>query len=161
MFLKMATPSVVWRTSSKTATSRHLPRLLCSCLINRCQLHSHTRLKGFCFTISSNFHSCPKVFARKEKKRKEWLPEELEEHLAKKEEGKRRSNEYKAAVKTIVDTFREELRLEEERKRDIDGAQVLAEKAEREQQAMNLAAVSQSNEELKQKRYKPYIGSNQ
>lgn len=60
---------------------------------------------------------------------------------------------YKSKMEEVAELFREQFRIEEERKKDIQGEQMRKEAEEKEQAARNLAIILKSNEELQRERY--------
>ena len=60
---------------------------------------------------------------------------------------------YKSKMEEVAELFREQFRIEEERKKDIQGEQMRKQAEEKEQAARNLTIILKSNEELQRERY--------
>lgn len=65
---------------------------------------------------------------------------------------KNATQSYLAKLETVAEEFRNEFQSEEERKKDIEGEQMIKEAEEREKQARNFAFVLKNNEELSRER---------
>ena len=61
--------------------------------------------------------------------------------------------DYKAKLEDIAEYFRQQYKVEEERKKDIEGEQMKREAEEKEDEAKNIAFILKSNEELKRERF--------
>eukprot|EP00795_Rhopilema_esculentum_P012052 gene12052-2643_t len=60
--------------------------------------------------------------------------------------------DYKAKIEDVAEYFRQQYRVEEERKKDIEGEQMKREAEEKEEEAKNIAFILKNNEELKRER---------
>ena len=60
---------------------------------------------------------------------------------------------YLAKLENVAEVFRNEFRMKEERRKNVEGEQMKKEAEEREMQARNMAIVLKSNEHLSRERY--------
>lgn len=69
---------------------------------------------------------------------------------------KNATQEYLSKLETVAEACREELRLQEEERKDVKGEQMRKEAMEREEQARNFALLLKNNDELSRERYLLY-----
>ena len=79
--------------------------------------------------------------------------EQIDNFINTRAERRKATADYKAKIAEVAAVFREELRIEEEKRQDIAGAQMKLEAEEKLQEAKNLAIILQNNEELRKERY--------
>ena len=79
--------------------------------------------------------------------------EEVQNFINMRDEKRKITAAYKSKMEEVAELFREQFRIEEERKKDIQGEQMRKEAEEKEQAARNLAIILKSNEELQRERY--------
>eukprot|EP00794_Sanderia_malayensis_P005679 gene5679-6375_t len=110
------------------------------------------------------FHTTNTTFYRKRKVKEPKPPrlvsfiqsgatqEEIENFVATREARRRATADYKAKMAEVASVFREQLKIEEDRKKDIAGEQMKKEAEEKLQGAKNLSIILESNEELRRER---------
>ncbi len=110
------------------------------------------------FSISQvNFYRKKKVKVRKPPRLIQFIEagatqEEIDNFVNTRAARRKATADYKEKMAAVASIFREELRIEEERKKDIAGEQMKKEAEEKLQEAKNLSIILQSNEELHRER---------